>query len=397
VPPPDLTTPDGRAELDAAIEVVRALHESDPVRLASKLRATMAADLAMAAMSQARLRQDAEAKFGPSAHGMYFTRAGLEQASRAEVAAHRAARFAAAGLSEVLDLCCGIGADARAFSLAGLRVTGVEQDPETAAVFVANTGAPVVIADAKDSDWAGAESVFLDPSRRNSERRIFDPAGYSPSFDFVIDVLREKAFAAAKLAPGISHDLIPDGIEAEWVSHHGGVKEAVLWSIGFGTAGFGTAGFGTAGFGTATRRATVLGAGELTDKSPSQQAIGEIGSYLYEPDGAVIRAGLVQQAAALFVGGRRIDEHLAYLSADEPRDTRMAQGFRVLGVLNYSVARLRAELRRREVGIVEIKKRGVDVDPAALRKELKPAGKNALTVLLARVGDKRLAILAERL
>ena len=69
----------------------------------------------------------------------------------------------------------------------------------------------------------------------------------------------------------------------------------------------------------------------------------------------------------------------------------------MLDVLPYSVKRLRAELRRREVGIVEIKKRGVDIDPAALRRELKPAGPNSLTVLLARVGERRLAILAERL
>ena len=67
----------------------------------------------------------------------------------------------------------------------------------------------------------------------------------------------------------------------------------------------------------------------------------------------------------------------------------------MLDVLPYSVKRLRAELHRRQVGIVEIKKRGVDVDPAALRRELAPTGPNSLTVLLARVGERRLAVLAD--
>jgi hypothetical protein len=134
----------------------------------------------------------------------------------------------------------------------------------------------------------------------------------------------------------------------------------------------------------------------LTDADPAEDAIRPLGQYLYEPDGAVIRAGLVQQAAAA-IGGWRIDSHLAYLSAADRTDAPFARGFRVLDVLPYSAKRLRAELRRREVGVVEIKKRGVDVDPARLRKELAPAGPNSMTVLLARVGAQRLAILADRL
>jgi hypothetical protein len=139
----------------------------------------------------------------------------------------------------------------------------------------------------------------------------------------------------------------------------------------------------------------VLPAGaQLTDADPAIDEIGPLGEFVYEPDGAVIRAGLVQQAAALLPGGRRLDAQLAYLTADKAADTPFARGYRVLDVLPYSVKRLRAELVRREVGIVEIKKRGVDIDPAALRRELKPRGSHSLTVILARVGDDRLAILA---
>lgn len=378
-----LATAAGRNELYRAIERAESLDKADPIRRAAALRRFLDPKLATVALHQADLRARARVKFGALAGSLLFTPDGLEQATRVEVADHRAARFAAAGLSSVLDLCCGIGADVLAFQRAGLAVTGVERDPGTAAIAAANTGARIVSGNAEDADWRAAESVFLDPARRTDRGRTFDPRAYSPDFDFVLDVLTSGGYVAAKLAPGLDHHLIPAGAEAEWVSFAGGVKEAVLWSAAFSRR-------------DVSYRATVLPSGEhLTDADPPSPAIGPVGAYLYEPDGAVIRAGLVQQVSALLPGGRRIDEHLAYLSADAPVSTALARGYRVLDVLPYSVKPLRAELRRRQVGIVEIKKRGVDIDPAVLRRELKPQGPNAITVLLARVGESRLAVLAE--
>jgi SAM-dependent methyltransferase len=393
-PKGEVTSPAGRAELERAIGLVEAVTDTDPVRRAAAARRLLPPELATVALTQAGLRAAARAKFGDLAGQLLFTTDGLEQATRIEVADHRAARFAGAGLASVLDLCCGLGSDALAFARAGLRVTGVERDPATAALAAANTaGQPVRITagSAEQADWRSAESVFLDPARRGARGRTFDPVAYSPSFGFVTEVLLGTRYAAAKLGPGIGHELIPDAVEAEWVSFDGGVKEAVLWSAGFAGRGI-------------RRRATVLPAGrQLTDADPAELGIGPVGEYLYEPDGAVIRAGLVQQLAGLLPGGRRISEQLAYLSADAVADglAGLARGFRVLDVLPYSVKRLRAELARRQVGIVEIKKRGVDVDPAALRRQLKPAGPNSLTVLLARTGgrhdDQHLVILAEPL
>jgi SAM-dependent methyltransferase len=392
-PAGDVTSPAGRAELERAIGLVATVTDTDPVRRAAAARRLLPPELATMALTQAGLRAAARAKFGSLAERLLFTADGLEQATRIEVADHRAARFASAGLASVLDLCCGIGSDALAFARAGLRVSGVERDPATAKLAAANTaGLPVRISTgaAEQADWRSAESVFLDPARRGARGRTFDPAAYSPSFGFVTEVLLETRYAAAKLGPGIGHALIPDAVEAEWVSFDGGVKEAVLWSAGFAGGGI-------------RRRATVLPAGrQLTDADPAESLIGPVGGYLYEPDGAVIRAGLVRQVAALLPGGRRISEQLAYLSADGVADgpaAALARGFRVLDVLPYSLKRLRAELARRQVGIVEIKKRGVDIDPAVLRRELKPAGPNSMTVLLARIdgrhGDEHLAILAE--
>jgi SAM-dependent methyltransferase len=378
-----LDRPDGRAALEHAIELVQALPDTDPVRRTARLRRSLDAQLAAAALSQASLRAAAGAKFGPLAASLLFTPDGLQQATRAELADHRAARFAAAGIGQVLDLCCGIGADLLAFRRAGLQATGVERDPVTATLARLNTGCTVALGDAELADRRSAEAVFCDPARRSEGGRTFDPAGFSPPFGFIAGLLSTARYAAAKLAPGLDHALVPAGVEAEWVSFGGGVKEAVLWSAGFAEA-------------RVRRRASVFPAGAgLTDADPETDTIGELGGYLYEPDGAVIRAGLVRQVAALLPGGRRIDEHLAYLAANEVLDTPLARGYRVLDVLPYSVKRLRAELHRRGVGIVAIKKRGVDVDPAQLRRELAPTGPNSLTVLLARVGERRLAVLAD--
>ena len=69
---------------------------------------------------------------------MFFTRAGLEQASRPEVADHHASRFVQAGVRRVIDIGCGIGSDSMAFVRAGLEVLAVDIDPVTAVVAQAN-------------------------------------------------------------------------------------------------------------------------------------------------------------------------------------------------------------------------------------------------------------------
>jgi SAM-dependent methyltransferase len=397
---PDVNSAAGRDELEQAILLARSVTETDPVRRAGRLRALLAPELATLALSQSLLRARAHDKFGPAAERMFFTAAGLEQASRTDVADHRAARFARrpqAGTDAVLDLCCGIGGDLLAFARAGLPAHGVERDPATADLARANLagfpGVEISVGAAEDAHWRGAAAVFLDPARRTGQVRHFDPAAYSPSYDFVSLVLAESPWSAAKLAPGLDHSLIPDGVEAEWVSYRHGVKETVLWSSAFTESAAGSSPAAV------RRRATVLPSGrQLTDADPAEPAVGALGEYVYEPDGAIIRAGLVQQLATVLPGGRRLDEHLAYLTADGPlaeTDSSMARGYRVIDVLDYSIKRLATELRLRQIGIVEIKKRGVDIDPAVLRRRLKLAGTESITVLLARVGDRRLAVLAQ--
>jgi SAM-dependent methyltransferase len=350
-------------------------------------RAGVSAEHAAAALTQVELRRRAVAKFGGRAERMYFTPEGLEQATRARVATHRASRVAMASPASVLDLGCGIGGDLLALASAGLTVAAVDRSPLAVEVARANLaalglGGAVQEASASEVDPSVFDVVFADPARRTAAGRVFDVDGWSPPWSFVLSLLERPS--TVKVAPGIPHSLVPDGVEAEWVSDEGEVKEAALWSPQLATV---------------RRRATVIGRGglaTLTDEDASSVHVRELGSYLYEPDGAVIRAGLVGAVAA-GVGGGLLDEHIAYVTSDDGFTTPYARSFEILERLPFREKQLRAALRTRDIGRITIKKRGVNVSPDALRAHLAAAGvlsgSSDATLVLTRVAGHGTALL----
>jgi SAM-dependent methyltransferase len=373
---------------------VRARGGADERTLLGTLTALRAAHdpaLVSAALTQVRLRERARAKFGADAARMFFTPDGVEQATRAVVAAHHAGRFARAGADRVLDLCCGIGGDLVGLARAGLAAHGVDRDALTCAVARANAEAlgladraTVERADVLTYDLTGWPAAFCDPARRDGRRRVFDPRAYSPPFAYLTDLAAAVPLAAAKVAPGIPHDLVPAGVEAEWVSVAGEVKEAGLW---FGPLA------------TAPRRATLLPAGvTVTDSGLGPPPVGPPGEWLYEPAGAVIRAGLVGEVVAALPGGRLLDPTIAYVTADAAHPTPLATAYRVSDVLPFSLKRLRELLRSRGVGSVTVKKRGSAIDPDQLRRELRlPGGPGTghAVVVLTRVAGAPTALVCE--
>ncbi|MEU6777279.1 class I SAM-dependent methyltransferase [Streptomyces sp. NPDC046759] len=368
-----LLTPEGRALLDE----VRDTAPADELAVATRLRRDHPAELVSAALGQALLRQRAAAKFGTADAGrMFFTPNGVEQSTRTGVATYRARRFKELGVGSVADLCCGIGGDAIAFARAGIRVLAVDRDPLTAAVARANAEAlglaeliEVREADVTEVDTGGYDAVFVDPARRGGRGRVFDPEAYSPPLSWAIETARTAPRAALKVAPGIPHEVVPDDAEAEWISDGGDVKEAVLW---FGTA-------------PGAVRATLLpGPRTLHGTGLPDPGVRPVGHYLYEPDGAVIRAHLVAEVAEQLDGGL-IDPTIAYVTADERRPTPYASAYEITDQLPFNVKKLKALLREREVGTLTVKKRGSAVEPEELRKKVKPQGPNAATVFLTRV------------
>lgn len=383
----DLLSPAGQRLLGEVEEELR--QGADPLSLGSRLRHRHPPDRVAAALTQARLRSRARAKFGADAAYMYFTPDGLEQATRGGVAAHRARRFRTGpGIHRsYVDFCCGIGGDLVALARTGHRVYAVDRDPLTAAVAEANVtalgvGARVAVRCA-DLDVAGPvdvagppgpDAVFCDPARRAGSTRMLDPATYSPPLARAFELARSAPAGAVKVAPGIPHRVVPPGAEAEWVSDGGELKEAVVW---FGELGSGV-----------TRRATLLPSGVTltggagTEKPP----VGRPGRYLYDPDPAVTRAGLVGEVAGL-VGGALLDSRIAYVTSNALVSTGYARAYEITDVLRFSLKRLRAILRERDVGTVTITKRGSGIDVERLRRQLRLSGSASATVVLTRLAD----------
>jgi hypothetical protein len=383
-----LLSPAGQSLLARASRMYDGQGGSDPIRTATALRKEAEPEHAAAALTQVDLRARAQTKFGELAAAMYFTPEGLEQATRFRVAEHRAARLAAAGPSSVLDLGCGIGGDLMAFARTGLTAAGVDQDPLRVAVAEANLdalglGGAVQVADGTSLDLTGFGVVFADPARRTARGRVFDIDAYSPPWSFVESLLERPS--CVKVAPGIPHDAVPAGVEAEWVSDEGEVKEAALWSPGLATV---------------RRRATVIratGLATLTDEDdPGDTSVREVQRFLYEPDGSVIRAGLVTAVSA-GVGGGLVDEHIAYVTSEQPFSTPFARSYEVLEALPYKEKALRAALRERNIGRLTIKKRGVNVVPDELRRRLSLKGDDEATVVLTRAAGKGVALLVRPL
>ncbi|WP_414168763.1 THUMP-like domain-containing protein [Streptoverticillium reticulum] len=378
-----LLTDEGRRLLGE----LRHYDPSQELAAATRLRREHPAELVSAALGQARLRQRAVAKFGTEdAYRMYFTPHGVEQATRTSVAAYRARRFAALGVRRVADLCCGIGGDAIALARAGVSVLAVDRDPLTCEVVRANAAAlglseliEVRCADVTEVDASAYDAVFVDPARRGGRGRIFDPEAYSPPLSWAVGAARKAPFAALKIAPGVPHEAVPEEAEAEWISDGGDVKEAVLW---FGTD-------------PGVRRATLLpGGASLTGRGLPDPAVRPVGRYLYEPDGAVIRAHLVAEIAEE-LGGGLVDETIAYVTADELRATPYAAAYEITDVLPFNLKKLKAIVRERAIGVAVIKKRGSAVEPEELRKKLKLDGPNSCVIVLTRVAGAPAMLLGQ--
>ncbi|MFM1973048.1 MAG: hypothetical protein RLZZ345_132 [Actinomycetota bacterium] len=390
-----LFTPEALALLNAIGDLDA---KADVLKLVSALRAEgYDTGLVAAVLSQAKLRRRARKKFGDFTDGMLFTEDGLEQASRLQAAALHAGRFRGAGIKQVADLGCGLGAESMAMGAIDLNVRAFEIDEVTAALAVFNLGAfenvEVEQADITTLDLSQFEALFFDPARREldgkGERatRKFDPAQFSPNFNWVLEQARTKP-TGIKLVPGHPHEAIAQDAEAQWLSIDGDLVELALW-------------FGEVKRPKVARAATVVNStgrheivSETFESEPAE--VSQLKQFIYEPDNAIVRSHLIADLANE-VGATLISREIAYLTSDEQIDSPMMRGFRVLDEMAFDRKKLKAYLRERNIGTLEIKKRGVDVVPEQLRKELSLKGEIAATLILTRIGDDHRALLAEPL
>ena len=392
----------------------------------------------------ARLR--AREKFS-RADEMFFTREALEQASGEGVAAHRAGRFS--GLDRVCDLCCGIGGDAIALGNVCEELTCVDRDPARVAFCRENlrvygldsglrrndrnlngqnrndrdsTGKSQDDRDSAgksqdDRDSAGKNlndqdsfrpwqknritvieadvfemveqipsfnGVFIDPSRRIGGRRVKRLETMDPPMQVVEDILGRACGGCAKLPPGLDIREIAIGHELEWVSTGTGLKEAVLW---------------TGSLIRAEVTVTLLHRGvSITDREVPRESprIAGSGAYLYEPDPAMIRSGLLA-GVVVSKGMWLLDENIAYTSSNDRIDDPFFTGYRILDSFPFTMKRLRSYLQDRHAGPVTIKKRGFPLEPEEVLKKLALTGDRAVIIVLTRIGNHHQVFVVEAL
>ena len=390
-----LRSPGGRSLLQEVCDAT-AERRRRPAFLAG-LRRRHPAPLVTLALRVAEAAERAPRKF-PDADRLLFTPALLEQATPHPVAARRAARLAPLG--RVLDAGCGAGGDLTRLALAGAAVVGLERDPLAAALAAANLAAVggwgevrrgVFPADAP----AAVDALFVDPARRDpgrgpaGARRRRDPADFAPAPGEIRPWLDRVAGWAVKWGPGLPLDhaaltapgavlagLTREAYAVEVVSWNGAVREAVLWGGACRPEG---------------RTATLLVGGPADaaahvyrgDPDAPPPPVIEPGPYLAEPDGALLRAGLLNAFArehdlALLAPG------IAYLTAERPVGGPWLRWWRRLATFPFSLRRLQRELTAAGAGRVVVKKRGFPLAPEELRRRLRLRGEQEMVVFIHR-------------
>jgi len=352
-------------------------------------------DIARGALETAILRLEGQTKF-PFADSLYFTREALEQTTSWEIAHYRAQRYQP--FHRVLDLGCSIGGDSMALAETTDTI-GIDRDSLRLAMAYANMTALSLLdrIDFIQADIANtlpfffsryaaptSTALFFDPARRVQNRRVYSVNDYQPPLSIIHGWLPKLPGLGVKISPGVFlHELEDYDAEIEFISLHGNLKEAVLWFGPLKTSRF---------------RATLLpGPHTFTsDLSPSELAkqklpISEPQAHLFEPDPAILRAGLVVPLGER-IGAYQLDEDIAYLTASRSINTPFAKSWAIETWFPFGLKRLRAYLREKNVGRVTVKKRGSPLQPERLIRDLRLNGERERVVFLTHLRGKAIVI-----
>ena len=360
--------------------------------------------LTQAALEIAIQRGRAVVKF-PFGDQLYFDRETLEQASPYRVAVHTARRYR--GCTTVLDMGCAAGGDSLALA-EHVPVIGLDLDSLRLQMARANLSSRGL---GSQADWLQADltrlpaslarfdsqtALFFDPARRRNGRRLQSVESYNPPLSLIHGWLPGLPQVGVKLSPGVSLDELTlyetsHAVEIEFISLDGELKEAVLW---FGALR------------TAARRATLLSSATGQSEPPTLSLVqGETlprlpvsspQNYIYEPDAAVLRAGLVTLLGAR-LDAAQLDPDIAYLTSAQRVKTLFARCWTVQDWFPFQLKRLRAYLRARHVGRLTVKKRGSPLDPQELIRQLRLQGDEQALIFLTHLAGKPIVIVAAEL
>jgi hypothetical protein len=361
--------------------------------LLARLRKDLSAARAHLIVEQVELRRRAREKFS-LADRMFFTRKGLEQATDEQVAAHKASRFPQ---DSIADLCCGIGGDLLALARHSDAI-GFDIDDVVRLLAEANADAWGLGRDrcCVCSDHATQLSVICgfaawhcDPDRRPGGRRTVQGDDFDPPLDNVAWMLGHNMNGAIKVAPAtVVPDNWPEHAELQWLGSRGECRQQVAW-------------FGSLARQPGRRSATIVDAagGPRTVTGAGDEPIPpapSLGRYLYEPHNAVLAARL-SGAICCEHSLQAVSPGIAYLTHDKRVNDAALSTFEVREVLPFDQKQLKNWCREHRIGRLEVKKRGVDVDPGKLRKAIVAEGDESATLIVTRVGGNVRVMVAKRL
>jgi hypothetical protein len=357
--------------------------QGNELSLQTQLRREYPDRLVRAAFALCDLRRKGAAKFSHAAE-MWFDRRGLEQATSEAVARHKARRYS----GRVYDLCCGIGGDTLALA-ERCEVTAIDANPIACLRTQWNAevyGVQSLTVECRDAAAIdpGDALVHIDPDRRaQSAGRAVRVEDYVPPLETLRHFAETARGGAIKLSPASNFGGKFRDVEIELISLHGECKEATIW---FGALR-----------GKESWRASVLPSGETIAAEPLD-FIAEISpplAYIYDPDPAVVRSGLVD-AAAVRLGLARLDTAEEYLTGSGRVATSLAQPFELLAELANNDTEIRTYFRESDFGQVEIKCRHVAIDVERIRRRLPLPGKQPAVLIFARLAGKSRALVCRR-
>jgi len=368
-------------ETPGILAVIAESRESE-LALQTKLRKEYSEELVRMALTLTECRRRAAGKYA-DAERLWFDRVGLEQGTHEVIARHKAVRFR----GTVWDLCSGIGADSAAMAR-HCDVIGVDLNPTNTlrATWNAETWGSrpqFIVADAEQIPL-GDELVHIDPDRRQTGgKRGVKIEDYRPGPEFLKTLSQTQRGGAIKLSPAANFGGKFDDVEIELISWNGECKEATVW---FGELA-----------GNEPNRATVLPAGATLAGDPLEHLadVTPLGGYLYDPDPAVVRAGLIDLLAETTALGR-LDASEEYLTSEQSLSSPFAERFRVVAELPNQPRAIRDYFRHSEFGQLEIKCRHIPLDVEKLRREIPLPGDEPGVLFLARLQGKARAIVAIR-
>jgi len=378
---------------DAARWLKLASDEQAPAPAAAReMRRHLDAERTRLVFEQVELRRRAAKKFTRAAE-MCFTRRALEQATDERVARYKAQKISTPLL---VDACCGIGGDLLSLSSRANKVTAVDIDPVMTLLAAENTRIHgIQHIDFQTRDVASLNDlsnslIHIDPDRRSLGRRVSNIDGYEPGPSAIRRLTLAARGAAIKLAPAAE---VPDEWAAagqrEWIQCAGECRQQVLWLGELASVG-------------GLRVATVVNnnTGECADRIegfarlPPQSAPGPA-RYIYDPASAVLAAGLLDDLAHK-LGLLRAAVQCSYLTSDNLVRSALVAAFLVQDVIPFDIKRLKRYVREHQLGRLEIKKRGVDVQPEKILRTLRVDGDQSATILIARLNKRVMAIVGQR-